>query len=106
MICALICIGAYIYAFKVILCKPETRKNLLLLSVTVFHTIAVGFMCARLFVAGLDSSPLIDEIYSFAWNMANWVFQILLLETAIMLPVIFRESSNPMEKFEEAAIKE
>ena len=97
---AIICITAYIYAFVVIVRKPETRMNLPLLLATVFHLIGVVFMCARLFVTGLDRSPIIEDIYGFALNMAGWIFQTLLLETALMLPLIFNDTYNRMETYE------
>ena len=93
LVSSIICLVSFIYAFMIILRKPETRGSLLLLSNTCFHTIGVSVIIANLLLYQGESGILFD-VAACALNMANWIFQIHLLNTALMLPLIFGDTKS------------
>ena len=96
-------LAASIYAFVVILKKPETRKNFFLLSVTTLHFLSAALLIRGLFYNPKMSNPVNYAMISFSLVMGNWVFTIFLFKTALTLPLLFVEKASHEERQDEIA---
>ena len=99
-------LAATIYAFVVILKKPETRINFFLMSTTTFHFITAALLIVGLFENPKMSNKINYAILSFTLMMGNWLFTIFLLKTALTLPILFEERDSNEETETEMAARQ
>ena len=86
------------YTLVVILRKPETRTNLFLLSITGFHALLA--VTASYTKDPIWSNKFANNSMAFTFLMGNWIFQILLLKTALVIPIIFNEKQDNEETYD------
>ena len=97
-----------LYVLFLVLRKPSTRKEWFLVSTTFFLFLTGAINCGGLTMTFLDKDSgtwfiLLASILNFVYIEAHWLFQLLLLKTAMILPIVLEnpeKSEMDPESFE------